>query len=106
MPTIESFPLVSQSLTTIISKDSNNIEGAHVLSNKEESLPNFNVATFLVPYDIIFVPTSDPFLKPTPIVPICVATNVNKSLTVLIVTPMVVAPTNLDSLTMMQTSLL
>jgi len=101
MPTIESFPLVSQSLTTIISKDSNNIEEAHVLSNKEESLPNFNVDAFLVPYDVILVPTSDPLLKPTPIIPICVATNVNKSLIVLIVTPIVVAPTNLESPTMM-----
>jgi hypothetical protein len=106
VPTIESFPLVSQSPTTIISKDSNNIEEAHVLSNKEENLLDFDVADFLVPYDVILVPTSDPLLKPTPVAPICVATNVNKSLTILNVTPMVVAPTNLESLTMMQTSLL
>jgi hypothetical protein len=33
---IESFPLVSQSPTTIISKDSNNIIKAHVLSNKKK----------------------------------------------------------------------
>jgi hypothetical protein len=39
VPTIESFPLVSQSLTTIISKDTNNIEEAHVLFNNENNLP-------------------------------------------------------------------
>jgi hypothetical protein len=58
---IESSPLVSQSPTTIISKDSNNIEEAHVLSNKEDNLPNSNVVAFLIPYDVILVPTSDPF---------------------------------------------
>ncbi len=49
--TIESFPLVSQSPTKIISKDSNNIEKAHVLSNKVDNLFDFDVATFLVPCD-------------------------------------------------------
>jgi len=58
---IESFPLVSQSPTTIISKDSNDIEEAHVLSNKEDNLPNSDVAAFLIPYDVILDPTSDPF---------------------------------------------
>jgi hypothetical protein len=106
MPTIESFPLVSQSPTTIISKDSNNIEEAHVLSNNKDNLLDFDVVDFLVPYDVIVVPTSDPLLKPTPITPICVATNVDKSLIILNVTPMVVAPTNLGSPRMMQTSLL
>jgi len=51
--------------TTIISKDSNDIEEAHVLFNKEDNLPNFDVVAFLVPYDVILVPTSDPFPKPT-----------------------------------------
>jgi hypothetical protein len=41
---IESFPLVSQSPTIIISKGSNNIEQAHVLSNKEDNLLDFDVA--------------------------------------------------------------
>jgi len=49
---IESLSLVSQSPTTIISKDSNNIEEAHVLSEKENNLPNFDVLVFLVPYDV------------------------------------------------------
>ncbi len=40
---IESFPLVSQSPTTIISKDSNNIKEAHVLFYKEKSLLDFDV---------------------------------------------------------------
>ncbi len=103
---IESFPLISQSLTTIISKDSNNIEEAHVLSNKENNPPNFDVDVFLVPYDVILAPTSDPFTKPTFIAHLCVTTYVDKSLAILIVTPMVVTPTNLESPTMMQTSLL
>jgi hypothetical protein len=103
VPTIESFPLVSQSPTTIISKDSNNIEEAHVLSNKEENLLDFDVAAFLVHYDVILVPTSDPLLKPTLVAPICGTTNVDKSLIVLNVNPMIVAPTNLESPTMMQT---
>jgi len=60
---IKSFPLVSQSPTTIISKDSNNIEKTHVLSNNEDNLPNFDVATFLVFYDVILVPTNDPSLS-------------------------------------------
>ncbi len=50
------------------------------------------------------VPTSDPFPKPTLVAPICVATNVDKSLKVLNVTPMVFAPPNLESPTVMQTS--
>ncbi len=98
---IESLSLVSQSPTTIISKDSNNIEEAHVLSNKENNLPNFDVVVFLVPYDVVFVPTTDPLLKPTHVTHVCVITNVDKSLTILNVTPMVVAPTNLESPTMM-----
>lgn len=77
-----------------------------MLSNKEDNLPNFDVAVFLVPYDVILVPTNDPFHKPTLVAHVCVATNVNKSLTILNVTPMVVAPTNLESPIMMQTSLL
>jgi len=93
---IESFPLVSQSPTTIISKDSNNIEEAHVLSNKEDNLLDFDVATFLVPYDVIIVSTSHHLLKPTLVAHVCVITNVDKSLTILNVTPMVVAPTNLE----------
>jgi hypothetical protein len=100
----ESFPLVFQSPTTIISKDSNNIEEAHVLSNKEKSLLDFDAVVFLVHYDVIFVPTSDPLLKPTPVAPICIATNVDKSLRILNVTPVVVASTNFESPTMMQTS--
>jgi len=60
---IESFPLVSQSPTIIISKDSNNIEEAHVLFNNEDNLPNFDVVTFFVLYDVIFVPTNDPSLS-------------------------------------------
>jgi len=103
---IESFPLVSQSPTTIISKDSNNIEEAHVLSNKENNFFYFDVATFLVPYDVILVPTSHHLPKPTLVTPVCVTTNVNKSLIVLNVIPMVVAPTNFEWPTMMQTSLL
>jgi len=103
---IESFSLVSQSPTTITSKDSNNIEEAHVLSNKEDNPLNFDVATFLVPYDVIHVPTSDPLPKPTHVTFVCVAINVDKSLAVLNVTPMVVAPTNLESPTMMQNFLL
>jgi hypothetical protein len=94
--TIESFPLVSQSPTTTISKDSNNIEEAHVLSNKEYNLFDFDVTIFLVPYDVILVPTSHHLPKPTLIAPVCVRTNVNKSVTLLNVTPMVVAPTNLE----------
>jgi len=93
---MESFPLVSQSPTTIISKDSNDIEEAHVLFNKEDNLPDFDVATFLILYDVILVPTSDPFLKPTLVAPICVITNVDKSLTIFNVAPMVVAPANLE----------
>jgi hypothetical protein len=102
---IESFPLVSQSLTTIISKDSNDIEEPHVLFNKEKNLPDSNVVAFLVPYDVILVPTSDPLPKPTLVTPICVATNVNKSLIILNVTRMVIAPINLESPTMMLTTL-
>ncbi len=98
---IESLSLVSQSPTTIISKDSNNIEEAHVLSKKENNLPNFNVLVFLVPYDVIFVPTSDPLLKPTHVAHVCVITNVHKSPRILNVTPMVIAPTNLKSPIMM-----
>ncbi len=90
---IESFPLVSQSPTTIISKDSNNIEKAHVLSNKVDNLFDFDVATFLV---IIFVPTSHHLPKPTLVAPVCVTRNVNKLITIFNVTPMVVAPTNLE----------
>ncbi len=101
VPTIESFPLVSQSPTTIISKDTNNIEEAHVLFNNEDNLPNFDVATFFIPYDVILVRKSDPLPKPTCIAPVCVIINVNKSLIVLTVTPMVVAPTNFESPTMM-----
>jgi hypothetical protein len=71
VPTIESFPLVSHSPTIIISKDSNVIKEAHVLSNKEDNLPNFDVAAFLVP-------TSDPHPKPTLVAHVCVATNVDK----------------------------
>jgi len=93
---IESFPLVSQSPTTIISKDSNDIEEAHVLFNKEDNLPDFDVAIFLVPYDVILVPTSDPFLKPTLVTPICVITNVEKPLISFNVAPMVVAHANLE----------
>jgi hypothetical protein len=64
------------------------------------------VVTFLVPYDVIPTPTSDPRPKLTHVALVCVAIDVDKSLTVLNVTPMVVAPTNLESPTMMQTSLL
>jgi len=64
------------------------------------------VATFLVPYDVILVPTSHHLPKPTLVAPVCVTTNVNKSVTVLNATPMVVAPTNLEWPTMMQISLL
>jgi hypothetical protein len=84
---IESFLLVSQSPTTITSKDSNNIEEAHVLSNKEDNPPDFYVAAFLVPYDVIHVPTIDPLPKPTHVTLVCVVTNVDKSLAVLNVTP-------------------
>ncbi len=101
VPVIESLLLVSQSPTTIISKDSNNIEEVHVLSDEEDSSPNSDVVIFLVPYDVIPTPTSDPLPKPTHITPICVAIDVDKSLVVLNVTPMVVAPTNLESPTMM-----
>ncbi len=94
MPAIESFPLVSHSPTTIISKDSNEIEEAHVLFNKENNLPDFDVAAF-------FVPTSDPLPKTTLVAHVRVATNVDKSLTVFNATPVVVAPPNLESPTMM-----
>ncbi len=98
---IESFSLVSQSPTTITSKDLNNIEKAHVLYDKEDNPPDFYVVAFLVPYDVIRVRTNDPFPKPTLVTLVCVATYVDKSLAVLNVTPMVVAPTNLESPTMM-----
>jgi hypothetical protein len=101
---IESFPLVSQSPTTIISKDSNNTIKAHVLSNKKNNFPD--VDAFLIPCDVILVPISDPLPKPTLVAPKCVATNVNKSLTILNVIPMVVAPINLESPAIMQTFLL
>ncbi len=77
-----------------------------MLFDKENSPPNFDVVIFLVPYDVISTPTSDPLPKPTHVAPICVAIDVNKSLAILNVTPMVVAPTNNESPTMMQTSLL
>jgi len=105
-PIIESFLLVSQSPKTIISKDSNNIEKAHVLFDKEDSPPNFDVVIFLVPYDVIPSPISDPLPKPTHVAPVCVAIDVNKSLSILNVTPIGVAPTNLESPTMMQICIL
>jgi len=67
-----------------------------VLSNKEDNPLDFNVVAFLVPYDVIHVPTSDPLPKPTLVTLVCVAIDVDKSLVVLNVTPMVVAPTNLE----------
>jgi hypothetical protein len=76
-----------------------------VLSNNEDNLPNFDVATFLIPYDVILVRTNDPFPKPTPIALVRVTTNVDKSLTIFNATPMVVAPINLESPIMMQTFL-
>jgi hypothetical protein len=103
---VESFSSVSQSLTTITSKYSNNIEEAHVLYDKENNPPDFYVVVFLVPYDVIHVPKNNPLPKPRHVTFVCVAINVNKSLLVLNVTPMVVAPTNLESPTMMQTFLL
>jgi len=106
VPAIEPFLLVSQWPTTIISKDSNDIEEAHVLFNKENNLLDFDVVVFLIRYDVILVPTSDPFPKPTLVAHVCVATNVDKWLIVLNVTPMVVAPINLESPTVMQTFLL
>jgi hypothetical protein len=54
-----------------------------VLFNKEESLQEFDVVAFLVPYDVILVPTSDPLLKPTLVAHVCVKKNVDKSLTIL-----------------------
>jgi hypothetical protein len=72
-----------------------------VLFNNENNLPNFDVATFLIPYDVILVRKSDPLPKPTCITLVCVIINVDKSLIVLNVIPMVVAPTNLESPTMM-----
>jgi len=72
VPPIESFPLVSQSPTIIISKNSNNIEEAHVLFTNEDNLPNFDVVVFFIPYDVIIVPISDPLLKPTHITLVCV----------------------------------
>jgi hypothetical protein len=101
VPVIESFPLVSQSPTTIISMDSNNIEEAHVLSYKEDSLLDFDVVVFIVIYDVIPTPTSDPLPEPTHVAHVCVVIDVDKSFAVLNVTPMVVAPTNLESPTMM-----
>jgi len=77
-----------------------------VLSNKEDNLLDSDVVAFLVPYDLILVPTSDPPPKLTLVAHVCVATNVDKSLKILNVTPMVVAPTNLGSFTVMHTSLL
>jgi hypothetical protein len=102
---IESFPLVSQSPTIIISKNSNNIEEAHVLFTNKDNLPNFDVVVFVLLYDVILVPISDPLFKPTRITLVCVE-NVDNSLTIFNVTSMVVAPTNLESPTMMQTFLL
>jgi hypothetical protein len=67
-----------------------------VLSNKDDNPLDYNVAAFLVPYDVIHVPTSDPLPKPTPVTLVCVAIDVDKSLEVFNVTPMVVAPTNLE----------
>jgi hypothetical protein len=84
---IESFSLVSQSPTTITSKDSNNIEEAHVLYDKEDNPLDFYVVAFLVPYDVIHVLTNDPLPKPTHVTLVCVATYVDKSLAVLNVTP-------------------
>jgi len=65
-----------------------------------------DVVVFLVLYDVILVPTSDPLPNPTLVAPICLTTNVDKSLTILNVTPMVVAHAKLESPTMMQISLL
>jgi hypothetical protein len=76
-----------------------------VLFNKEKNLLGSNVAALLVPYDVILLPTSDPLLKPTLVTPICVTTNVDKSLIIFNVTCMVIAPTNLESPTMMLTTL-
>jgi hypothetical protein len=95
---VESFPLVSQSPTTIISMDSNNIEEAHVLSYKEDNLLDFDVVVFIVPYDVIPTPTNDPLPKLTPVAHVFVVIDVDKSFAVLNV---VVAPTNLESPTMM-----
>jgi hypothetical protein len=67
-----------------------------MLSNKVDNLLDFDVATFLVPCDVIFVLTSHHLPKPTLVAHVCVTTNVNKSVTILNVTPMVVAPTNLE----------
>jgi hypothetical protein len=103
---IESFLLVSQSPTTITSKDLDNIEEAHVLFDKEDNPPDFYVVAFLVPYDVICVPTINPLPKPTPVTLVFVATDVDKSLAIFNVTPMVVAPTNLELPTMVQTFLL
>ncbi len=72
-----------------------------MLFNNEDNLPNFDVATFLILYDIILVHKNDPLPKPTCIAHVCVIINVDKSLIVINVTPMVVAPTNLESPTMM-----
>jgi len=93
---IKSFLLVFQSPTRIIFKDSNNIEEAHVLSNKENNLLDFDTTIFFFPYDVILVPTSDHLPKTTHVAHVRVTTNVDKSLTILNVTPMVVAPTNLE----------